>query len=97
MALDLGLARALRVARVMELALAEPDGWSVDLDGLRVPAILQVQDDRIIFETCTPEIDFSTQKAILYWGEDAQLIGAFDGGPGEVFAWTLRLPESVMA
>lgn len=97
MALDLGLARALRVARVMELALAEPDGWSVDLAGLRIPAILQVGDDRVVFETCTPEIDFTTDKAILYWGEDAQLISRFDGGPGQVFAWTLRLPEWEMA
>lgn len=97
MALDLGLARALRAAHVLERALAEPDGWSIDLDGLRIPAIRQVEDDRVVFQTCTPEIDFSAETATLYWHEDMQLVTPFTGGPGQVFSWALILPTVVMA
>lgn len=99
MSLDLRLGRALRSALVLERALAERDGWSFELGGLRIPAARLLQEDGVVFQTHTPDMDFPVDPEFLslYWREEIQLVRPFDGARDHCLSWALSLPEPVVA
>jgi hypothetical protein len=98
MSLDLAVARALHGVKLLERAVHEPNGWSIEVGGLRAPAAREVRGDRVVFRTALPELPFRSTPdtvTLLHDGEPLAVREYDVETEGRRVLWALQLVDPV--
>lgn len=96
MSLDLAVARALHLTRVLERAVHERVGWTIEVGGLVLPATRVVLPDAVLFRTGLPLLPVRAECVSLHHHGVPQLVQPFsyDETAGEI-EFELRLAAPV--
>lgn len=96
MDMQLRVAAALMQWRLIERALHEKDGWTMEAAGVRVPAEVVVLDSEVRFSAEFPSVCFlddAPSLVALYCGDDLLRVidtDVFEIG-GNIVEWTMSM------
>lgn len=96
MSLDLAVARAVMAARQIERATHDRGPWTIRVEGIEVPAVRWVGEDRVIFRGHLPEVCFLDDVhfvSLLCRGEEVGTRQVDFSSGGLSITWTFALPE----
>lgn len=99
MTLDLGVARAVALAKSMERAVHDLGPWTMERSGLSVPAVRVIASDRVIFRAEFPDVCWlDDESAVLFLKSRGEYVISmerehFDGA--HMIEWALALPEAL--
>lgn len=97
MSLDLAVARAVMAARQIERAAHDRGPWSIRVEGIEVPAVRWVGEDRVIFRAHLPEVCFLDDVHLVDLLCSGEVVGtrSVDFSSGDLcITWTYALPQA---
>lgn len=98
---EVGLASAITMLHALEKGVHDSGPWTMDLDGVRLPAMRVVTEYGVSFVTEFPEMNFSGETSLLtlFCGQDMVLVKNFTAPDHGSFVvdWSLSLPAQVAA
>jgi hypothetical protein len=95
--LDVAVARAVHLTRLLERALHEPHGWAISLDGMHLPVVREVTAVGVRFTTHVPEVCF-TGPVLLGLHHDGELLDCRElHGELHEITWELSLAHAPLA